>query len=275
MPIEPSVFFGTNSEEVAQGDIFKDVPFVRLELDRNLTLLRKEDDDQPVASIDEGELFFVAETDVKAFPDGRPEQCVLPILRLPAMLLTPTCYLSREDYWLFSPLYSVAAHTTVDRKVLHSQTKGYGDLFGVYASPVGIGEDSYVNFHDLTSVPSEPFRHYQESRIATLSKTAQNFLEDKLARFLARGWGYAPQEKVEQSGFYRCRICSRYHGLPDVTIFLNAGDRPPRCENCAAIKMAASWVLLEKHKRSKPLKAIPPSPSMFTRALRLLGMTKP
>jgi hypothetical protein len=272
LPIEPSLFFGTNSEEVAQGDIFKDVPFVRLELDRNLTLLRKENDDQPVASIDEGELFFVAETEVEAFPEGRPEQCVLPILRLPAMLLTPTCNLSSEDYWLFSPLHSLDSHANVDRKMLHSTTKGYANLFGVYASAVF--DEALVNFHDLVSVPSEPFRHYQDSRIATLSKTSQNFLEDKLARFLSRGWGYAPHEKVEKTGFYRCKICTKYYGLADVTVFLNAGDRPPRCENCTAIKITPSWVLLEKHKRSKPLKEVPPPHTLFTKILRKLNLTK-
>jgi hypothetical protein len=99
-------------------------------------------------------------------------------------------------------------------------------------------------------------------------------LEDKLALFLSRGWGYAPYEKVETSGFYRCRICTRYYGLTENIVHLNAGDHPPGCRNCSAIKQKTSWELLLKHKRSRVLKEEPPTATMFTRFLRLFNLTK-
>jgi len=245
-----------------------------MELDANLTLIRPQNEDRPLASVNESvEVVFVSETDVQAFPENVPEQCVVPVVKVPAVLLTPTCNL-REDYWLFSPLHSVAANTSVNRRVLHSTTKGYADLFGIYAHPKGLFEESFISFHDVVSVPSEPFRHYQESRVISLSKESQRFLEDKLARFLSRGWGYAPHEKVETAGFYQCKICTRYYGLPEIVVFLNAGDHPPKCRNCDAIKQTASWELLQKHKRSRPLKEIPPVPSLFTRALRFFKLTR-
>jgi hypothetical protein len=245
-----------------------------MELDRNLTLVRSVGENRPLASIGEpGEVEFVSETDIDAFPDGSPEQCVLPVLSTPAMLLTPTCNLS-EDYWLFSPLFAVAAQTKMNRKTLHSTSGGYTDAFGIYAHPNGLFEESFTTFHDITSVPSEPFRIFLTSRIANLSKESQNLLEDKFARFLSRGWGYAPHEKVEQDGFYRCRNCRRFYGLPNVTVYLTAGSHPPKCESCTAIKERESWELLVKHKRSKPLPKVPSPPTMFTRVLRMMRITK-
>jgi hypothetical protein len=50
--------------------------------------LRRESEDQPLASIEgEGELVFLAETDVESFPDERPEQWALPVVRTSAILL--------------------------------------------------------------------------------------------------------------------------------------------------------------------------------------------
>jgi len=246
-----------------------------VEVDSNLTLVRPVDEDRPLTSIEESvEVAFQSETDVTAFRDGATEQCVLPVVRTLAMLATPTCDLSGEDYWLFIPLRSVETYPEIKRSTLHSTSKGYGNLFGIYANR-GVFEESFVNFHDLVSVPSEPFRHFPESRIANLSKQSQSFLQDKLARFLSRGWGYAPHEKVEISGFYRCRGCMLYYGLPESDVYLNAGDNPPKCKNCSAIKRESSWELLVKHKRSRPMKQIPPAPSVFTRTLRLLGLTRP
>ena len=223
--------------------------------------------DEPV------EVAFVNETDVTAFPDDRPEYCVLPVRRVPALLLTPTCNL-KEDYWLFAPLRAVAAHSAIQSKVLHSTTSGYADLFGIYAYPGGTFEESFVSFHDTFHVPSEPFRIFLTSRVANLSKEASNLLEDKFARFLSRGWGYAPHEKVEQDGFYRCRNCSKYYGLENNTVYLIAETHPPKCQNCVAVKKTGSWELLMKHKRSKNLEKTPPPRSLFTRALKLLKLTK-
>jgi len=215
----------------------------------------------------------MSETDVEAFPDGASEQCVLPVVRVPAMLLTPTCDL-REDYWLFSPLRNVADNPKIVRRTLHSTTKGYSDIFGIYAHPAGKLEESFINFHDIVSVPSEPFRIFHESRIANLSKESQQFLEDKLARFLSRGWGFATHEKVEEDGFYRCRICARYYGLDTDPVYLKAGEKPPECKNCSSTKQNSSWELLLKHKRSRPIKQIRPKPRLFTRILRAIGWTK-
>jgi len=226
---------------------------VRPELDRNLLLLRPAGDDRPVLSPeDEADIEFASETEVQAFPNGAPELCVLPVFRTPAILLTPTCDLPQQDFWLFSPLRSVAANSAINRNTLHSTSKGYGDLFGVYAHPEGTFEESFVSFHDLISVPSEPFRYYPQTRVVNLSKEAQHLLADKFARFVGRGWGYAPDERVEKTGYYRCRICSRYYGLPDKVVFLSAGDFPPPCENCSAIGQNGSWELLLKHKNSTP-----------------------
>jgi hypothetical protein len=178
----------------------------------------------------------------------------------------------REDYWLFSPLHSVAANTKLDRKVLHSTSSGYADVFGIY--PTKLFEESFISFHDVISVPSEPFQIFLTSRLANLSKESQNLLEDKFSRFLSRGWGYAPHEKVEQDGFYRCRNCRRFYGLAESTVYLVAGSHPPKCENCSATKQTASWELLVKHKRSKALDKIVPAPSLFTRVLKMLKLTR-
>jgi hypothetical protein len=249
---------------------------VQMELDRNLTLLRPAAADRPIISLDEAcEMEFVSEADVNAFQNGATEHCILPVRRTPAILLTPSCDLS-EDYWLFSPLRAVVDQPKMNRGTLHSTTKGYGDMFGIYAHPQQLFDESYTSFHDIFSVPSEPFRIFSTSRIANLSKESQSFLEDKLARFLSRGWGYAPHEKVETSGFYRCRLCFKYYGLPDTTIHLEAGTNPPTCKNCAATKQQGSWELLVKHKRSKKLNPanLTPVPSRFTRLLRFLKLTR-
>jgi hypothetical protein len=218
-------------------------------LDQNLTLLRPQDEDRPLIDLDdECDKILVSETDVQAFPEGAPEHCVLSVVRTPAILLTPTCNL-REDWWIFSPLHSLAANPHVNRNTLHSTTGGYQDTFGVYAHPKGDFEESFVTFHDLISVPAEPFRFHRTSRVINLSKESQNFFEEKLARFLSRGWGYAPDEEVETEGFYRCRACIRYYGLEDATVFLKRGEHPPKCKYCKR----GQWELLLKHKKSRTM----------------------
>jgi hypothetical protein len=188
------------------------------------------------------------------------------------MLLTPTCHLT-QDFWLFSPLRSVAVNAEIKRSTLFSTSKGYGDLVGVHAHPAGVFEESFVSFHDLISVPSEPFRYFADTRIVNLSKEAQDLVSDKFARFGGRGWGYNPSESVEQEGYYRCKVCTRYYGLTDRVVYLRAGDHPPKCKNCSALNQAPQWELLIKHKKSKQVIPVTPSPSLLTRALRFLRMT--
>jgi hypothetical protein len=241
-----------------------------LELDSNLTLVRPTDEDRPLKSIDEQvDMQFVSETDVRAFPNSGRELCVLPVVRVLAVLLTPTCDLG-EDRWLFSPLRRVADYPQINRGTLHSSTKGYGDMLGVYVHPGGAFDESFVNFHDIVSVPSEQFRYFTQSRIANLSKEAQQSLEDKLARFLSRGWGFAPGEKVETAGYYKCRACARYYGVPERIVYLKVGESPPKCKICSR----GQWEMLLKHKKSKDIVAETVKPGGFTKLLRLIGWSR-
>jgi hypothetical protein len=196
----------------------------------------------------------VDETDVRGFTDAQEEHCVLKVSRVPAMLLTPTCDLRTEDYWLFTPLRPVASHKKdVNRSTLFSDTKPYKYMFGVPAQPDGKFEESFVYLHDIASVPAEPFRIPIGSRLATLSRPSQDKLEERIAEFLGRKWGYNADEKVEYDGYYRCFGCFKYWGIPVETDFLKKDARPRQCPQCAAMnkKNKGMWILLEKHKKSR------------------------
>ena len=244
-----------------------DVPFAYLELDRNLTLVRPTADDRPVTDLDEEvEVKFVNETDVAAFPEaGVPELCIIPVVRALAVVLTPTCDL-HEDRWLFSPLRRVADQPKINHGTLHSTSKGYGDAFGIYAR-TGLFDESYISFHDMISIPSEPFRYFRQSRVANLTRESQRFLEEKLARFLSRGWGFAPGDKVGSDGYYKCRLCSHYYGLPERIISLKAGDSPPKCKTCGR----GQWEILLKHKKSKDIIAETPKAGLLTRLVQIVS----
>ena len=217
-----------------------------------MVLIRAEDSDSPLASLEtSGELNFVEEDSVEAFPNGEAEFIALSGVRTLAILVTPTCRLA-EDHWLFSPLLDLKDNPQVKRDTLFSTSGGYSDLFGIYPIPKTKVDTSFVSFHNVVSVPSQPFRKAGEAnRLSTLGKEAQDLLAGKFAEFGGRGWGYSRTDTIENEGYYRCRICVKYYGLDHKTIYLRKGDHPPECPNCKAVRTSESWELLLKHKKSR------------------------
>ena len=250
MPIAPSTFFGTNSEEVAQGDIFKDVPFVRL--GDSFFVLRKPGEDNPLSfhDIAGADLEIIPESVVDSFSPGVEELCVVPVVRTLGMLMTPTCELAGDDFWLFAPLRSLVSNPDVKPNVLFGDAP-YVNLFGIYDHPKGIFEQSFVAFNDAVPVLSDPFRDPRQMRVANLGREAQDYLAEKFGEYFGRSWGFNDKEKVEPTGYYRCRRCSNYYGLQDAVVEVSKGNNPPTCPACKSIRKAAQWQVLLPHKKSK------------------------
>jgi len=223
-----------------QGDIFPNVPIISPPPSPYLVILR-ETDGRPW-SPRAGVLQASSEQLINAF-DGVSEYVAVSAVRGLAAILTQTCDLD-QDQWLVSPLLAIAG-TKIDVGNLHAGK--YANLFGLPAHPLKYFDTRYLDLNYCFPVFSKSIKH--GDRIASLTADAQHALNDKLSETLTRVWGFAPGERVEQSGKYRCLRCFQFLDLKNEIVEFAAGANFGDCPDCAKIVKKAQWRLLRKHKK--------------------------
>jgi hypothetical protein len=230
----------TSPPYLQQGDIFPNVPLISPPPSPHLVILREVDGKPWVPK--PGILQASDERMVNAF-DGSPEYIAVSAERGLAAILTQTCDLDLEQ-WLVCPLTAIEG-TNIDEGNLFAGK--YANLFGMPKHPNGYFETGCLFLPQCFTIRRESLR--QSDRIASLSLDAQHALADKLSETLTRLWGFAPGERVPETGKYRCLRCFQFCGLSNEIVEFRAGQAFGDCPDCGKIGKKAQWRLLRKHKK--------------------------
>jgi hypothetical protein len=229
---------------IQQGDIFPNVPLIEIPPSRQLVVLRTLGARGRLTDPSPGPVELVQEDAVDSFADGEREHIVVSALRGLGIVMTQTCDLEHIDLWMVCPGFSVDG-STVDAGNLFANN--YPNLFGLPDQPDKYFDACYIQLSDIRQISRHSVR--LADRIASLSQMKQQALQDKLGQMLQRVWGYAEGEEVQRAGKYKCHRCNLFIGIENPAIDLNAGDRFPRCQNCAKIHKSGQWYLLHTHKK--------------------------
>jgi len=228
-----------------QADVFDDVPLFDLPTLNQLVLLRELDTLARVDELRPGSFAVVDENDAyKPFYQGAREYVVMSAARGAALLITQTCNIDHADELLVSPLLALEG-TRIDRGNLFAGK--YASLFGLRAHPDGLYDESYIDLRILKAVHKEQLDI--EDRVASLQPVRQFAFMGQIATAIARDWGNAAGEEVEEDGKYRCLRCNRWHDIGENPVIeLRKGQLFPRCERCAALNgKSAQWQLLFRY----------------------------
>lgn len=188
------------------------------------------------------------------------EKILCDAYRSAAVLITPTCSLEKNSTWTFSPIQLLSGEPDMARSTLFA-TPGYLGFFGLPRNGSFVEEDAFVDFSFTVSVPRD--HSPLNSRVLSLGREASLRLGTKLANFFGRDWGYAENERVEEDGFYRCRLCAMTYSVPVDEVALKKGDKAPKCAQCQSRGRRESWAKLLQPKQKNlpfPPKTIRPGP---------------
>ncbi len=176
--------------------------------------------------------------------------------RVAAVLITPTCSLEKSSNWTFAPIQLLSAEPDMVRNTLFSPI-GYLQMFGLPSYEHFITEDSFIDFSHTVCLSKQltPLT----SRVLSIGRESSLRLGTKLANYHGRDWGYAEGEAVEESGFYRCRLCAASFGIQLDDRELKKGEKAPACKECSDRGKRASWAKLMQAKQKQL-----PFPSKFS-----------
>jgi hypothetical protein len=161
------------------------------------------------------------------------ELVVAKAVRRPTLVLTQTCDIGHRNHFQVACVYSEGLLGAAKRESLSGGRVGY--LFQL--PPVASGEEAL--FADLTQITSV---HKSYLKFATvkrrLSPFASALLQNKLALFHGRPFGFDITDKVPQSAQYRCARCFYESGVISERD-LDADGLFPSCARCGD---RALWV---------------------------------
>ncbi len=128
-------------------------------------------------------------------PASEPPQdvmCLLPVMRLPALIVSQTCDLRPGEYAVVAPLFPMLKRVKIkeSEKWRLAKLENYLALFPVYAAPEqAIDEDLVADFRLLVPYSlqnEEVLTHLRDHRLATLTRDARSVLQHKLSNFFGR-----------------------------------------------------------------------------------------
>ncbi len=128
-------------------------------------------------------------------PAGEPPQnvmCLLPVMRLPALIVSQTCDLRLGEYAVVAPLFPLLKRVKIkeSEKWRLAKLESYLALFPVYAAPEQvIDEDLVADFRLLVPYSlqnEEVWTHLRDHRLASLTHDARSVLQHKLSNFFGR-----------------------------------------------------------------------------------------
>ncbi len=222
------------------------VPLILLPPLDALVLVRSTHYKFPLEHLKAGEVLLVDELGLDDPFERGSEYAVVTVVRGKAMLITPTCYLDQEDgVWAVWPW-----------RPLEGSGLDVGNLnAGKFANLYRLPDHKYFDsvFIDVTDIrPVRPKQFPLRSRIASITREAENDVLERFHRAMGRVWGYEEGETVQplgkyETGIFRCAQCNLY----DVTVpqrSLQPGSPAPECDNCKKIGRSAQWYPLAKHR---------------------------
>ena len=226
--------------DLQQGDVLVGVPLLLLPRSEELLLLRSLAGRNRVNELPAGQVEVVREKVVGDAFDAE-EFVGVAAIRTVAVLMTQTCDLARNEFWVVSPL------EPLDRQVIDR-----GNLYGGHYQKLfpypkhEYFEESLIDITGLHSV--RPENVGLANRVASVKFPIQQLLSDRFLHAMGRRWGYAGGEEIPKDGKYRCLGCNDFD-MPVQERAFKKGEKFPDCDRCASIRRSAQWYPLQKPKQ--------------------------
>ncbi len=244
MPEPDDEFYDLSSPTfLQQGDIFPNIPLMTVPPSRDLVVVREVETRAPWIP-SPGVVEALDELTVNAFSEGNREHIIVSAERGMGLLLTQTCDLTDNDYWLVCPAFTLEG-TSID--VANLFAGKYQNLLGLPQHPLGHFDPCFVNLNDMRQIAKDSV--VLADRVASVTPRIQHAIADKIGQMLGRTWGYGDGEDVPQTGLYKCYRCNFFMNLENPAREFPAGTKFPVCDNCARIHKRAQWYQLRKHKK--------------------------
>jgi len=239
MPIEARDWYEANPDTSSfyQGDVIKDVPVIFLPDKISQWLLLRPDPrgKKVLDDILGGEICAWFE----AFPEGslrdkwqhgdRQEFVAAKAKLTSVMIVTQSCDLGNRSYYQIAPIYGEGNQKKLDD--LRENNLNY--TFFLPAFSPGIAENSYADLSQITMVPKRyfPKNTVREKLAARLSILAITALQEQVANYFGRPFGFSMRDTIKESGDYSCIGCFYSRGVRTVKVFQSAA-KFTRCEVC-------------------------------------------
>jgi hypothetical protein len=247
MPIFAQDWYDRNPDLTSfyQGDIIRDVPIVFLP-DKTSKWLILRPGPNSTKHIDDllgGEfckwLESTPEAQLKdAWKYGNSEELVAAkAVRMSVAILTQSCDLERRAYYQIAPVFPERLQKNSVIEQLRGNELQY--LFFLPAEAPHIAEHSYIELSQTCVVPKAYFpKNTVNQRLAArLSNEARTALQEKIAEYFGRPFGFSVREKARETGEYTCVTCFYRHG-ESVRLTFQAGANFTACDRCKT----ARWI---------------------------------
>lgn len=227
-----------------QGDIVRDVPLIFLP-DNTSTwfVLRPSATGKQADNILRGQFSRWLES----FPqsqlpdawanDGKEELVAARAVISEAIILTQTCDLVQREYYQVAPLYPETVHEASDLHNLRKNKLNY--KFYLPAMPPYLSVSRYADLPQTCLVPKAyfPAESVAQRLTARLTDWARTALQEKLAKYFGRPFGFDGSDRSRETAEHCCASCFYLTG-ESVKETFQAGANYTKCQKCGT----ARWI---------------------------------
>jgi hypothetical protein len=240
MPIEAKDWYEPNPDlsSFYQGDVIRDVPVIFLPDKMSQWLLLRPDprSKKVLDDIMGGEICSWFET----FPEGllqdrwqhgdRQEFVAAKARLTSVQIVTQSCDLSNRSYYQIAPIYAESNQRKIDD--LRENNLNY--TFFLPAFSPGIPENSYADLSQITMVPKRyfPKNTVREKLAARLTSLAITKLQEQVAYYFGRPFGFSSKDTVKTSSEYACIGCFYVRAATRTIKRFEVGAKFDKCGTC-------------------------------------------
>lgn len=222
-----------------QGDVIRDVPIVFLpdKISKWFILRPSPNSKKQVDDVLRGEIckWFEAmpEGQLKdAWTYGQKEEYVAAkAVRVNAIILTQTCDIENRSYYQVAPVYPETRQK--ESALAPLRENEIGSAFYLPAVAPHIVENSYADLSHTCIVPKAyfPKNSVMQMLSARLSRLATAELQEHVAHYFGRPFGFNTRDRATISGEYTCVSCFYLFGVCTKAVF-QTGANFTTCERC-------------------------------------------
>jgi hypothetical protein len=253
MPISAKDWYEPNPDHSSfyQGDVVRNVPVLFLPDNISKWLLLRPDPRSTKYHVDEvlgGQIcrWLEAFTEAHlsdAWQHGKREELVAAKARLmDVVILTQSCDIVQRSYYQIAPLYpeSVQKDTAIPR--LRENQLNY--TFFLPALAPHIPENSYADLSQTTFIPKAYFPKNKVAEIlsARLTEDARTLLQEQVAYYFGRPFGFGERDRAKKTAEYACVSCF-YKTAASTKKNFDLDQHFTKCEVCGE----ARWLRIVPH----------------------------
>jgi hypothetical protein len=222
-----------------QGDVIRDVPVIFLPDKISKWLILRSDPRANKLTDDVlgGQICKWFEVRVEGsladkWQFGEREEFVAAKARLmTVVILTQTCDLENRNYYQIAPVYPENKQKENIREQLRENELYYAFYLPAHAPHIPV--NSYVDIAHTTFMPKAYFpKNTVEAMLAArLTDRARTALQEQVARYFGRPFGFNMRDKVEQTSEYACVTCFYTRGNAVKREF-QVGTNFRQCDAC-------------------------------------------